>query len=236
MCVCWFMYHSMTVIFFTVLCFWLTYFWCGARPEICGYLNVQIWVTGCTKIGTYRPNVDYTRVSTKPDDVPYPIEPTRSVLGRHTIGFQIRPREPDVKVTWWRPRRRRPWMVVFCTCRWPSSTNVHETGELLWPYRVNRFFTPAVGTPPKFPNPNRKITLHTQTFRDSEFHLHTRSVSNSHLSALGRCTCKNDIIRCNSWPNMTTWPLDNPTYHSRETYMGSRDQARTMHVRHQLKL
>ena len=43
------------------------------------------------------PNVHYTRVSTGPDEVPYPIEPTRSVLGRHTIGFQIGPREPDVK-------------------------------------------------------------------------------------------------------------------------------------------
>ncbi len=94
--------------FFTVLCFWPTYFRCGAQPEICGYLTVQIRVTFGVKNGTYRPNADHAYVSTAPDEVPYPIEPTRSVLCRHTIGFQIGPREPGVKVTWRRPRRRRP--------------------------------------------------------------------------------------------------------------------------------
>ena len=86
-------------VFFTVLCFCPTYFMRVARREICGYFIVQIWVTGCTKCETFMPNVDYARVSTEPDEVPYPIEPTRSVLCRHTIGFHIGPREPDVKVT-----------------------------------------------------------------------------------------------------------------------------------------
>ena len=87
------------MIFFTVLCFWLIYFLRVARREICGYLTVQIWVTGCTKSESYRANSDYARVSTGPDEIPYPIEPTRSVLCRPTIGSQIGPREPDVKVT-----------------------------------------------------------------------------------------------------------------------------------------
>ncbi len=88
------------MIFFTVLCFWLVYFLRGARPEICGYFNVQIRSNFGVRIGTYRANAHHTRVSTEPDEVPYPIERTRSVLCRHTIGFHIGLREPDVKVTW----------------------------------------------------------------------------------------------------------------------------------------
>ncbi len=86
--------------FFTVLCLSVTNFQRGARPEICGYLTVQIRVTFGVKNGTYRPNADHARVSTGPDEVPYPIEPTRSVLCRHTIGFQIGPRESAVESTW----------------------------------------------------------------------------------------------------------------------------------------
>ena len=87
-------------VFFTVLCLLVINFQRGARPEICGYLTVQIRVTFGVKNGTYRPNADHTHVSTTPDDVPYPIEPTRYPLGRHTIGFQIGPREPAVEPTW----------------------------------------------------------------------------------------------------------------------------------------
>ena len=88
------------IIFFTVLCLWVTYFRRGARPEICGYFKLQIWVTGCTKSERYRPLGAHTRVNTGPYDVPYPIEPARSVLGRHTIGFQIGPRQSAVEFMW----------------------------------------------------------------------------------------------------------------------------------------
>ena len=97
-----------TISFFTVLCFSVTDFRRGARREICGYFNVQIWSNSRVGIRTYRANAHHTRVSAGPDEVPYPIEPTRSVLCRHTIGFHVGPREPGVKVTWRRPRRRRP--------------------------------------------------------------------------------------------------------------------------------
>ena len=93
---------------------------------------------------------------------------------------------------------KAPRMVVFCTCRSPLLTNVHKTRELLGHYRQNRFITPAAGTPHQFSNTNRKITLPSQTFRDPEFHPRTRSVSNSHLSALGGCTHEMDISRCDS--------------------------------------
>ncbi len=38
------------MVFFTVLCLYVTYFQRGAQPEICGYLTVQIWLTDCTKV------------------------------------------------------------------------------------------------------------------------------------------------------------------------------------------
>ena len=98
---------------FTVLCFWVIYSRCGARREICGYFMVQIWSTGCTKSETYRSNAHSTRISTGPDEVPYRIEPTRTVLGRHTIGFQIGPRQSAVEITWRRARRRRPEWSCF---------------------------------------------------------------------------------------------------------------------------
>jgi hypothetical protein len=87
-------------VFFTVLCLWVANFLRGARREIYGYFNVQIWVTRCTRIETYRPNARHTRVSTDAHNVPYPIERTRSVLCRHAIGFQIGPRQSAVESTW----------------------------------------------------------------------------------------------------------------------------------------
>ena len=77
----------------------MTYFLRVARLEICGYLIVKIYTNFGVRIESYRSNVDYAHVSTVPDKVPYPIEPTRSVLGRPTIGFHIGPREPDAKLT-----------------------------------------------------------------------------------------------------------------------------------------
>ena len=79
----------------------------------------------------YRAAADHTRVSTAPDEVPYPIEPTRSVLGRHTTVFQIGPREPGIEVTWWRARRRRPkWS---CFARHMNDVEQHErNGRAVW--------------------------------------------------------------------------------------------------------
>ena len=99
--------------FFTVLCLCAAIFLRLARLEICGYLTVKIRLNFGVKIGTYRANLDSTRVSTGPDEVPYPIEPTRTVLRRHTIGFQIGPRQSAVETTWRRPRRRRPEWSCF---------------------------------------------------------------------------------------------------------------------------
>ncbi len=83
-------------IFLTVLCLWVTYFRRGARPEICGYFNVQIWVTNKVKSERYRPPKTNTCVTTLADDVAYPIEPTRYILGQVTTAFQIRTPEPGV--------------------------------------------------------------------------------------------------------------------------------------------
>ena len=82
--------------FCTVLCLWVTYFRRVARPEICGYFNVQIWVTNWVKSQRYRAIEAHTYVNTAPDEIPYPIEPTRYVLGRDTTVFRIETREPDV--------------------------------------------------------------------------------------------------------------------------------------------
>ena len=86
--------------FFTVLCFSVTSFRRAARREICGYFKLQIWVTRCTRIETYRPNARHTRVSTETNDVPYPIEPTRSPLARLTIVFRIGRCQSAVESTW----------------------------------------------------------------------------------------------------------------------------------------
>ena len=82
--------------FFMVLCLWVTYFRRGARPEICGYFKLQIWVTNWVKSERYMGTEARACVSTVPDDVPYPIEPTRYVLGRDTTAFQIGTHEPGV--------------------------------------------------------------------------------------------------------------------------------------------
>ena len=99
--------------FFTVLCLYVTYFMRLARREICGYLMVKIYTNFGVRIERYRGNAHSTRVSTEPDKIPYPIEPTRTVLRRHTIGFQIRPRQSAVETTWRRTRRMRPEWSCF---------------------------------------------------------------------------------------------------------------------------
>ena len=96
-----------------VLCLYAAIFLRLARREICGYLTVKIYTNFGVKSERFTPNAHYTRVSTGPDEVPYPIEPTRTVLGRHTIGFQIGPRQSAVETTWRRPRRRRPEWSCF---------------------------------------------------------------------------------------------------------------------------
>ena len=98
---------------FTVLCLYAAIFLHLPRREICGYLTVKIYTNFGVRIQTYRASLVYTRVNTGPDDVPYPIEPTRSALRRHTIGFQIGPRQSAVETTWRRPRRRRPEWSCF---------------------------------------------------------------------------------------------------------------------------
>ena len=70
---------------------------------------VQIWVNFGEKSERYRVNMDHARVNTVPDDVPYPIEPTRSVLGRHTIGFHIRPRKWPKSPDYDRAEGAREW-------------------------------------------------------------------------------------------------------------------------------
>ena len=60
---------------------------------------VQIWVTNWVKSERYRVIETHTCASSAPDEVPYPIEPTRYVLGRDTTAFQIRTHEPDVEIT-----------------------------------------------------------------------------------------------------------------------------------------
>ncbi len=79
-----------------VLCFWVTNFQREARPEICGYFNVQIYTNFGVKIGRYRIIETHACVNTTPDEIPYPIEPTRYVLSRDTTVFQIGAREPDI--------------------------------------------------------------------------------------------------------------------------------------------
>ncbi len=50
-------------------------------------------------------------------------------------------------------------------------------------YRPNGFYTHVADTPPVCSITDRKITGGTQSARHRKFHLHTRSVHNSHLSA-----------------------------------------------------
>ena len=68
-------------IFLTVLCLWVTYFRRGAKPEICGYFNVQIWVRNEVKSERYMGIEAYACVSTVPDDVCIPNQ-TNSVRSR----------------------------------------------------------------------------------------------------------------------------------------------------------
>ncbi len=120
-------------IFFTVLCFSVTDFRRGARREICGYFNVQIWWNSGVRIGSSMPNTDHARVSTGPDDVPCPLEPTRSVLSRHAIGFHIGPHLSAVESTWWRARRRCPEWSCFAPAHVThtrSRTNGKAVGTL----------------------------------------------------------------------------------------------------------
>ncbi len=86
--------------FFTVLCLSVTNFRREAMPEICGYFKLQIYTNFGVKSERYWAIETHAFVNTVPDDVPYPIEPTRYVLGRSTTAFQIRTREPDVETTW----------------------------------------------------------------------------------------------------------------------------------------
>ncbi len=85
---------------FTVLCLYVANLLRAARCEMCGYFKLQIHTTFDVRIENYRNNARHARVSAGPDEVPYPIEPTRSVLGRHTIGFQIRHRRSAVESMW----------------------------------------------------------------------------------------------------------------------------------------
>ena len=68
--------------------------------EICGYLFVKVWVHFGVKSVTYRIIYPQTCVNVVPDDVPYPIEPYRYVLGRVASAFHISAPEPDIKITW----------------------------------------------------------------------------------------------------------------------------------------
>ena len=88
------------VVIFTVLCLYVANFLRGARREICGYFKLQIYTNFGVRIERYRGNSHHTRVSTGPDEVPHPIEPTRTALRRHTIGFQIGPRQSVVETMW----------------------------------------------------------------------------------------------------------------------------------------
>ena len=85
---------------FTVLCLYVANLLRAARCEMCGYFKLQIHTTFDVRIENYRNNARHARVSTGPDEVPYPIEPTRSVLSRHTIGFQIGQHHSVVESTW----------------------------------------------------------------------------------------------------------------------------------------
>ena len=56
----------------------------------------DLWVFKCANLGNklgkserYRAIATHVCISTAPDEVPYPIEPTRYVLGRGTTAFQI---------------------------------------------------------------------------------------------------------------------------------------------------
>ncbi len=61
--------------------------------------KLPIHTNSGVRIRTFMPNTDHARVNTEPYDVPYPIEPTWSALGRHTIGFHVMSCEPGVEVT-----------------------------------------------------------------------------------------------------------------------------------------
>ena len=88
--------NTFPIRFVTVLCLLVTYFRRGAMPEICEYFNVKIQVTNGVNKVRYRVIETHAYVTYAPDDVPYPIEPTRYVLGRDTTAFQISASEPDV--------------------------------------------------------------------------------------------------------------------------------------------
>ncbi len=85
--------------FFTVLCLWVTYFRRVASCENCGYFKLQIRVTNEVNSERYRAIEAHTYDNTAPHYVPYPIEPTRYVLGRVTTAFQISVLEHDVQIT-----------------------------------------------------------------------------------------------------------------------------------------
>ncbi len=166
--------------------------------------------------------------------MPYPIEPIRYLLGRVTTAFEIGIREPGVEDIWWRARRMRPIWLCIATVNdtsGPTWTKLQSCWNIIG---YSDFFYPRRGYPTRFSITDRKITGHTRSVRGREFHLHTQSVHNSHMSVYGRRVHKIDINRCESWPNMTTSPLDDPTWHSSVHYMGNWYQAHTMYVTHRL--
>ena len=69
-------------------------------PEICGYFKLPIWITFGVKSAHYRLIDPHVYVNTIPDDVAYPIEPTRYVLDRVTTVLQISALERDVETIW----------------------------------------------------------------------------------------------------------------------------------------
>ena len=75
--------------------------------KICGYFKLQIYTHFGVKIERYRGTEAHMYDIDAPDVVPYPIEPTRYVLGRVTTAFQIGAFERYIETTWWQVRRRR---------------------------------------------------------------------------------------------------------------------------------
>lgn len=73
-----------------------------SQPEICGYFNVQIRVTNGVNSKIYMVIDPHAYVTNIPDEVAYPIEPSRYVLSRITIVFQIGAPEHETRDTLWR--------------------------------------------------------------------------------------------------------------------------------------
>ena len=67
--------------------------------EICGYFKLQICQNSGVKSVTYRGINPHVCVHTAPDNVAYPIEPSRYVLGRVTSAFSTGAPEPNVTIT-----------------------------------------------------------------------------------------------------------------------------------------